>query len=141
MSRHQTKQGIPFRAEPNDLKSIAEDVAEISDIQQKLLDRHADVCVADRVDFLGINDPAVPTDDHRGFMSVLHATGESAGASIPFVGDWGEYNPPEDTKKTTPHLISKNLSSTLTISSNRSDSRTLPNAHTENCKSITYTFT
>ena len=36
-----------------------------------------------RVDFLGINDPAAPTDNHRDFMSVLHATAESAGAEIP----------------------------------------------------------
>jgi hypothetical protein len=36
-----------------------------------------------RVDFLGINDPASPTDNHRDFMSVLHATGESAGAQAP----------------------------------------------------------
>jgi hypothetical protein len=43
-----------------------------------------------RVDFLGINHPAAPTDDHRDFMSVLHATGESAGARVPFVGEWGD---------------------------------------------------
>ena len=46
----------------------------------------------ERVDFLGINDPAAPTDDHREFMAVLHATGESAGAEIPLIGDWGEYD-------------------------------------------------
>jgi len=163
MSQRQNKPGSPFRPQPDDLEAIAEDVSEISDIQQKLRDRHADLCVrdrvahqyqiaggkvklsvsdtlppdledvglfipgaehwgigrvstglgtphietnpdflglmfafcthkGDRVDFLGINDPAAPTDDHCQFMSVLHATGESAGAKIPFVGDWGEYD-------------------------------------------------
>lgn len=46
----------------------------------------------ERVDFLGINDPAAPTDNHCEFMAVLHATGESAGAEIPLIGDWGEYD-------------------------------------------------
>jgi hypothetical protein len=45
-----------------------------------------------RVDFLGINDPTAPVDDHKKFMDVLHATGESAGADAPVIGDWGEYN-------------------------------------------------
>jgi hypothetical protein len=36
-----------------------------------------------RVDFLGINNPASPTDNHRDFISVLHATGESAGVDVP----------------------------------------------------------
>lgn len=45
-----------------------------------------------RVDFLAINHPAAPADDHREFMDVLHAAGESAGAEIPFIGDWGEYD-------------------------------------------------
>jgi hypothetical protein len=45
-----------------------------------------------RVDFLGINDPTAPTDNHRDFMSVLHATGESAGAHFPVVGEWGAYD-------------------------------------------------
>jgi hypothetical protein len=44
------------------------------------------------VDFLGINDPAAPADNHRDFMAVLYATGESACAEIPLVGDWGEYD-------------------------------------------------
>ena len=39
-----------------------------------------------RVDFLGINNPTAPTDDHREFMSVLYATGKSAGANVPFIG-------------------------------------------------------
>ena len=30
-----------------------------------------------RVDFLGINNPTAPTNNHREFMSVLYATGES----------------------------------------------------------------
>jgi hypothetical protein len=47
-----------------------------------------------RVDFLGINDPASPTDNHNDFIGVLHATGESAGAEVPFVGDWGSYDVP-----------------------------------------------
>jgi hypothetical protein len=33
-----------------------------------------------RVDFLALNEAAFPADDHREFMDVLHATGESAGA-------------------------------------------------------------
>jgi hypothetical protein len=45
-----------------------------------------------RVDFLGLNDPAAPTDNHRDFMSVLHATGESAGAHFPVIGEWGAYD-------------------------------------------------
>ena len=45
-----------------------------------------------RVDFLGINDPTAPTDNHRDFMSVLHATGESAGAHVPVIGEWGVYD-------------------------------------------------
>ena len=43
-----------------------------------------------RVDFLAINDPTAPTDNHRDFMDVLHATGKSAGAEMPAIGDWGE---------------------------------------------------
>jgi hypothetical protein len=163
MPRHPVKPGIPFRPDADDLKAIAEDVAEIGDIQGSLLDNHRDLHVpdrvahqyqiaggkvkfrvaavlppelegvglfrpgaehigigristglgtphletnpdflglmfafrtgnGDRVDFLGINDPAAPTDNHHEFMAVLHATGESAGAEIPLVGDWGEYD-------------------------------------------------
>jgi len=33
-----------------------------------------------RVDFLALNEPAFPADDHREFMDVLHSTGESAGS-------------------------------------------------------------
>ena len=44
-----------------------------------------------RVDFLGINNPTAPTDDHREFMSVLYATGESAGADVPFIGKLGTH--------------------------------------------------
>src|SRR5947208_2738564 len=44
-----------------------------------------------RVDFLGINNPTAPTHDHREFMSVLYATGESAGAGVPFVGKLGRH--------------------------------------------------
>jgi len=45
-----------------------------------------------RVDFLAINDPTSPADNHKDFMDILHATGEAAGAEVPFVGDWGAYN-------------------------------------------------
>jgi hypothetical protein len=45
-----------------------------------------------RVDFLAINDPTSPADNHKDFMDVLRATGEAAGAEVPFVGDWGAYN-------------------------------------------------
>lgn len=44
-----------------------------------------------RVDFLGINHPTAPTNDHREFMSVLHATGESAGVKVPFIGKLGPH--------------------------------------------------
>jgi hypothetical protein len=44
-----------------------------------------------RVDFLAINNPTAPTDDHRAFVSVLHATGESAGAEVPFIGKLGAH--------------------------------------------------
>jgi hypothetical protein len=47
-----------------------------------------------RVDFLSINDPTSPTDNHKDFINVLHATGESAGAEVPFVGDLGSYDAP-----------------------------------------------
>jgi hypothetical protein len=45
-----------------------------------------------RVDFLGINNPTAPTDDHRKFMSVLRATAESAGANVPFIGKLGAHD-------------------------------------------------
>jgi hypothetical protein len=45
-----------------------------------------------RVDFLGINNPTAPTDDHRKFMSVLYATGQSAGASVPVIGKLGPHD-------------------------------------------------
>ena len=40
-----------------------------------------------RVDFLGINDPTSPADNHRDFMDILQATGESAGATVPFLSE------------------------------------------------------
>jgi hypothetical protein len=43
-----------------------------------------------RVDFLAINDPASPADDHHDFMAILHATGVAAGAEVPFLGDLGD---------------------------------------------------
>lgn len=42
-----------------------------------------------RVDFLGLNDPAAPTDDHVAFMDLLAATADSAGTEAPF-GELGE---------------------------------------------------
>lgn len=39
-----------------------------------------------RVDFLGLNDPAAPTDDHAAFMDLLAATADSAGTEAPFGG-------------------------------------------------------
>jgi hypothetical protein len=45
-----------------------------------------------RVDFLAINDPAAPTDTHKEFMDLLHATAEAAGAEMPLGGDWGAYD-------------------------------------------------
>ena len=43
-----------------------------------------------RVDFLAINDPTSPTDDHRDFVAVLEATAASAGAEAPFAGKAGD---------------------------------------------------
>lgn len=43
----------------------------------------------ERVDFLGINDPASPTDTAEEFMSLLAATAAAAGTTIPF-GDIGQ---------------------------------------------------
>ena len=45
-----------------------------------------------RVDLLGINDPAAPADTHQDFISVLRATADAAGARMPLLGDWGEYD-------------------------------------------------
>jgi hypothetical protein len=45
-----------------------------------------------RIDFLAINDPTAPTDNHRDFVSLLHATAEAAGAEIPLLGAWGDYD-------------------------------------------------
>ena len=43
-----------------------------------------------RVDFLAINDPTSPTDNHRQFIAVLEATAASAGAEAPFAGKAGD---------------------------------------------------
>lgn len=43
-----------------------------------------------RVDFLAINDPTSPTDDHRAFITLLEATAASAGAEAPFAGKSGD---------------------------------------------------
>ncbi|MGH6893122.1 MAG: hypothetical protein ACREEP_12765, partial [Dongiaceae bacterium] len=43
-----------------------------------------------RVDFLAINDPAAPTDDHRDFMTLLAATAAAAGVKSMFGGGDGE---------------------------------------------------
>ena len=45
-----------------------------------------------RVDFLAINDPTSPTDNHQDFVDVLRATAKSAGAYLPLVGEWGAYD-------------------------------------------------
>lgn len=45
-----------------------------------------------RVDFLAINDPAAPTDTHRDFVDLLHATAEAADAEMPLAGEWGAYD-------------------------------------------------
>jgi hypothetical protein len=37
-----------------------------------------------RVDFLAINDPTSPTDTHRDFIALLHATAAAAGTESPF---------------------------------------------------------
>jgi hypothetical protein len=163
MSQENSESWKPFRPTEADLKSIASDVADIPAIQEKLLDEHKDLQVADRVahqyqiaggqvhlkiaddvpvsikgiglfepaasymgvgristclgtphietnpdmlgamvafqtrhgqrvDFLALNDPTAPTDNHQDFMDVLRATGESAGAHIPLIGDWGAYD-------------------------------------------------
>jgi hypothetical protein len=43
-----------------------------------------------RVDFLALNHPTAPTDDHRDFMILLAATAAAAGAKSPFGGGEGE---------------------------------------------------
>ena len=45
-----------------------------------------------RVDFLALNAPTAPADTHRDFMDVLHATTATAGAEMPLIGDWGDYD-------------------------------------------------
>ena len=163
MSKDKAEGWVPFRPEPQDLEAIARDVAEVGAIQQRLVERHPELKVCDRVahqyqiaggrvllqledtlpaplagvglfqpgaqftgigrvstglgtphletnpdflglmlafqtaagrrvDFLAINDPAAPTDNHREFVDVLHATAEAAGAEMPLVGDWGAYD-------------------------------------------------
>lgn len=153
----------PFRPTPDNLESIAHDVAEISAIQKKAVEKNKHLTLPDRVahqyqiaggkvafraasempeplrqvgifqpggnnigigristglgtphletnpdflglrvsfqtkegrglDFLAINDPTSPADNHKDFMDVLHATGEAAGAEVPFIGEWGAYN-------------------------------------------------
>lgn len=154
---------VPFRPTADDLKAVAQDVAEVRDIQKTLLAKHKDLRCPDRaahqyqiagsrvalevahdlpaqlqgvglfqpgtkhlgigrlstglgtphletnpdflgimlafqtrdgkrVDFLGINDPTSPTDNHRDFVDVLHATGGSAGAQLSLGAGWGEYD-------------------------------------------------
>jgi hypothetical protein len=153
----------PLRPTAGQRKSIADEVADISVLQQTLLEKHKHLCCADRVahqyqiaggrvelsitdalpeelngvglfipgsthtgiarvstglgtphietnpdflglmaafqtdtgarvDFLAINTPTSPTDDHRDFMNVLHATAAAAGADMPLIGGWGEYD-------------------------------------------------
>lgn len=163
MSKNDSSTWCPFRPDADDIKAIAQDVAEISDIQKNILGNHKDIhfpdrvahqyqiaggkvvmTVADelpaalqgvglfepgvehfglgristglgtphletnpdflglmlafltrdgrRVDFLALNNPTAPTDNHRDFVDLLHATGEAAGSEIPLVGAWGEYD-------------------------------------------------
>ncbi len=162
MNSEDESQWCPFRPSAADLEAIGKDMAEIPDIQRKLLANDADLKFLDRVahqyqiagsrvvfqiandlpeplcgvglfqpgaqhrgvgristglgtphvetnpdflgimvafqtpdgqrvDFLGINNPTAPTDNHREFMSVLYATGESASADVPFVGKLGAH--------------------------------------------------
>lgn len=58
-----------------------------------------------RVDFLAINDPKAPTDNHRDFMNLLHATGDSAGARVPLIGEWGDYQAPDLAAQQTEFAI------------------------------------
>jgi hypothetical protein len=163
MRKNDSSTWCPFRPDAEDIKAIAQDVAEIPDIQKTILDNHKDIhfpdrvahqyqiaggkvvmTVADelptalqgvglfepraehfglgristglgtphletnpdflglmlafltqdgrRVDFLSLNNPTAPTDNHRDFVDLLHATGEAAGSEIPLVGAWGEYD-------------------------------------------------
>lgn len=157
MPNDDAQRWCPFRAGADDLKRIAEDVAEIPAIQQRALAANDGLTVPDRVahqyqiagskvrltvadtlpavlqdiglfvpgaqhvgigristglgtphvepnpdflglllafqtaagqrvDFLAINDPASPADDHHDFMAILHGTGAAAGAEVPFTG-------------------------------------------------------
>jgi hypothetical protein len=43
-----------------------------------------------RVDFLAINHPASPADDHHDFMAILEATAAAAGAGVPVLGTLGD---------------------------------------------------
>ena len=42
-----------------------------------------------RIDFIGLNDPAAPTNNARDFLALLRATADSAGTEVPF-GSVGE---------------------------------------------------
>jgi len=163
MSDQTDKQRCPFRPTLDDIKSVADDIAEIGDIQQLLKQNHPNLHCRDRVahqyqiagskvnllvvdslpaeveavglfqpgaeyqgigristglgtphietnpdflglmlafqtrekqrvDFLSINDPASPAQNHKVFVDVLAATAAAAGESLPLIGDWGEYN-------------------------------------------------
>jgi hypothetical protein len=48
-----------------------------------------------RVDFLAINDPTSPADNHRDFVTVLEATAASAGSEAPFGGRAGSLDVPD----------------------------------------------
>jgi hypothetical protein len=43
-----------------------------------------------RVDFLAINDPASPANDHHDFVAILEATADAARARVPLAGRWGD---------------------------------------------------
>jgi len=48
-----------------------------------------------RVDFIALSDPGAPVDNHVDFISVLHATAESAGVELPVIGKLGEHQLPD----------------------------------------------
>jgi hypothetical protein len=161
MPQHGTEPWKPFRPTNKDLETLAKDVAEVRDLQTRLVDRHGDLQQADRVahqyqiagskvilkiadelpaellgvglfqpkaehtgigristglgcphaesnpdflglmlafrakdgqrvDFLALNDPTSPADDHHEFMDILDATVASAGADS-FIAEQSEF--------------------------------------------------
>ena len=61
-----------------------------------------------RIDFLAINDPTSPTDNHRQFMTLLEATAVAAGAKSPFGdGEAGLANLAASNLALVKHLVAK----------------------------------